>query len=97
MINFSQVNIAKGMDFIERGDIFARFTHLQHLPYTITISVNNNSGATRRGMVRIFMSPKYNERGNQYTFNDQRLLMIELDKFVANCKINNLGIFKKIF
>lgn len=35
------------MDFVERGDIFARFTHLQHIPYTITIQVNNDSGAQR--------------------------------------------------
>lgn len=43
----SDVNLSKGMDFVPRGDVFARFTHLQHIPYTITISVNNDSGAQR--------------------------------------------------
>lgn len=32
------------------------------------------------------MSPKNDERGAQYTYNDQRLMMVELDKFVAQCK-----------
>jgi hypothetical protein len=42
-----QVNLAKGMDFIPRGDVFARFTHLQHVPYTMNIQVNNESGAKK--------------------------------------------------
>jgi hypothetical protein len=38
------------------------------------------------GMVRIFMAPKKDERGLNMAFRDQRLLMIEMDKFVAACK-----------
>lgn len=80
------MNLAKGMDFVPRGDVFARFTHLQHVPYTISIQVNNDSGAQRLGMVRIFLSPKFDERGSGFLFRDQRLMMIELDKFVAACE-----------
>lgn len=79
----SDLNLAKGMDFIPRGDVFARFTHLQHVPYTISIQVNNDSGAQRLGMVRIFYSPKTDERGQAWLFRDQRRMMVELDKFVA--------------
>lgn len=60
-----------------------RFTHLQHVPFTIQIQVNNDSGAQRLGMVRIFLAPKFDERGQGMLFKDQRLMMIELDKFVA--------------
>lgn len=67
--------------------VFFRFTHLQHVPYTISIQVNNDSGAQRLGMVRIFMAPKFDDRGSAYLFKDQRLMMIELDKFVAARKI----------
>lgn len=66
---------------------FLRFTHLQHVPYTISIQVNNDSGAQRLGMVRVFLAPKFDDRGSAYLFKDQRLMMIELDKFVAACKI----------
>lgn len=82
----SDLNLAKGMDFVPRGDVFARFTHLQHVPYTMSIQVNNDSGAQRLAMVRVFLGPKFDERGSGFLFRDQRLLMIELDKFVAACE-----------
>lgn len=63
-----------------------RFTHLQHIPYTISLQVNNDSGAQRLGMVRIFLSPKTDERGQAWLFRDQRGMMIELDKFVTACE-----------
>ena len=63
-----------------------RFTHLQHIPYTLNITVNNDSGAPKLGMVRVFMAPRTDERNTQMYFRDQRRQMIELDKFVANCE-----------
>lgn len=61
---------------------------MQHVPYTMTIQVNNDSGAQRLGMVRIFMGPKFDERGAGWLYKDQRRMMIELDKFVAACKLS---------
>lgn len=90
----SDLNLAKGMDFVPRGDVFARFTHLQHVPFTISIQVNNDSGAQRLGMVRIFMGPKVDERGAGYNFRDQRLAMVELDKFVTQCKLSQQTVKK---
>ncbi|TMW41899.1 hypothetical protein DOY81_013022, partial [Sarcophaga bullata] len=54
-----------------------------HTPFTYTINVNNSSGAQRFGTVRIFLGPKTDERGQPMLLSDQRLLMIELDKFVV--------------
>ncbi|KAG5668817.1 hypothetical protein PVAND_016740 [Polypedilum vanderplanki] len=82
----SDINLAKGMDFVPRGDVFARFTHLQHLPYTINIQANNDSGAPRLGMVRVFIAPKFDERGQPFSFRDHRRFMVEIDKFVANLR-----------
>uniref|UniRef100_A0A0K8VQL9 tyrosinase n=1 Tax=Bactrocera latifrons TaxID=174628 RepID=A0A0K8VQL9_BACLA len=79
----SDIDLSRGMDFVPRGNVFARFTHLQHTPFTYTINVNNNSGAQRFGTVRIFLGPKADERGQGMLFKDQRLLMIELDKFIV--------------
>ncbi|CAG9811994.1 unnamed protein product [Chironomus riparius] len=82
----SDINLSKGMDFVPRGDVFARFTHLQHIPYNLTIQVNNDSGAPKLGMVRVFMAPLADERNQQMLFRDLRRNMIELDKFVANLR-----------
>ncbi|XP_017466630.1 PREDICTED: phenoloxidase 2-like [Rhagoletis zephyria] len=79
----SDVDLSRGMDFTPRGNVFARFTHLQHIPFTYTINVRNDGGVKRFGMVRIFLGPKKDEAGLDMLFKDQRLLMIELDKFVV--------------
>jgi len=84
----SAVDLAAGLDFGPEGNMFAQFTHLQHAPFVFRISVNNNSGAQRRGTCRIFMAPRVDERGTTLTFAEQRLLMIELDKFTVNCRFS---------
>ena len=65
--------------------LFKRFKHLSHNPYTISIQVNNDSGAKRMGMVRVFLAPKFNEDDSIFLFKDQRIMMIELDKFAVPC------------
>ncbi|XP_055837715.1 phenoloxidase 2-like [Episyrphus balteatus] len=82
----SDIDLSRGMDFVPRGNVLARFTHLQHDDFEYTINVNNDSGAQRFGTVRIFLGPKFDERGQQMLYRDQRLLMIELDKFIASLK-----------
>lgn len=48
-------------------------------------------------MVRIFLSPKFDERGQGMLFKDQRLMMVEIDKFVAACKFDDIvAYFKKL-
>lgn len=79
----SDMNVARGLDYQPHGEMLLRFTHLQHRPYNFSIQVNNTSGVTRTGMVRIFMAPRFDERGQEMLFITQRQLMIEMDKFVA--------------
>lgn len=38
------------------------------------------------GLARIFMAPKIGFNRQSLSFNEQRLLMIEIDKFVVQCK-----------
>ncbi|CAG9825513.1 unnamed protein product [Phaedon cochleariae] len=80
----SDVNISHGLDFQTRGNVFVRFTHLQHAEFEYRITVNNGSGENRRGTCRIFMAPKVDERGNPWLFRDQKNMFIELDKFTVN-------------
>ena len=99
----SDVNLSRGLDFVPRGEVYAQFTHLQHIPYTVTMNVVNNSGANRQGMVRLFLAPKsgFNRKLARMDFNDQRIFMIELDKFFVNRKLilfqmpqcNNFSLF----
>lgn len=35
----SDINLSRGLDFSPRGPVFARFTHLQHRPFTYKIQV----------------------------------------------------------
>nr|ALJ76679.1 pro-phenol oxidase subunit 1 [Epicauta chinensis] len=81
----SDLNLTRGMDFQPRGAVFVRFTHLQNANFTYTITVNNN-GNNRMGTCRIFMAPKFDERGNPWLFRDQRLMFIEMDRFSVNLK-----------
>lgn len=81
----SDADLSRGLDFTPRGPVFARFTHLQHAPFTYTIKVEN-SGQQQQGTVRIFLAPKFDERGLPFLFRDQKNLFIELDKFVVTCK-----------
>lgn len=78
----SDVNLSRGLDFSPRGDVFARLTHLQHGAFTLKVTVNNEGGR-RVGTVRVFMSSKYGFDGEPLNFNQQRLLMIEIDRFTA--------------
>ncbi|XP_054737407.1 phenoloxidase 2-like [Anastrepha obliqua] len=80
----SDIDISGGLDFLLRGDVLVRFTHLQHTPFTYTININNDGGAQRYGTVRIFLGPKRDETHKEMLFKEQRLLMVELDKFIVS-------------
>nr|CAH7714652.1 unnamed protein product [Callosobruchus chinensis] len=82
----SDVDLSRGMDFQPRGAVFIRFTHLQHRPFTYKITVNNTGGGNKQGTCRIFLAPKFDERGNPWLFRDQKNLFIELDKFMVSLK-----------
>lgn len=63
-----------------------RFTHLQHDPFSYTITVNNKKGTIATGTVRIFIAPKTDEQGHAIPLVEQRRLMTEMDRFTATCK-----------
>ncbi|XP_046384943.1 phenoloxidase 1-like [Ischnura elegans] len=79
----NDIDLSRGLDFTPRGPVFARLTQLQHETFTYKIQVENTSNSERMGTVRIFLAPKFDERGQPWLFCDQRLMFIELDKFVV--------------
>lgn len=82
----SDLNLSRGMDFQPRGPVYVRFTHLNHQDFKYKIIVNNTSNRKREGTVRIFLAPTYDERGDIWTYNNQRKCFIELDKFRIVCE-----------
>lgn len=83
----SQVDLGAGLDFGPEGNIFAEFTHLQHAPFIYRI-ITNNVGGRRQGTCRIFIAPHFDDNGAEMNFRDQRLLMIEMDRFVVTRMMN---------
>ncbi|XP_023012803.2 phenoloxidase 1 [Leptinotarsa decemlineata] len=82
----SDVDLSRGMDFQPRGSVFVRFTHLNHTEFNYRIIVNNTASGNRQGTCRIFLSPKFDERGNPWLFTHQKHMFIEMDKFTVNLK-----------
>ncbi|KAI5635514.1 hemocyanin, ig-like domain-containing protein [Phthorimaea operculella] len=78
----SDVDLSRGLDFSDRGAVYARFTHLNHRAFRYVINVNN-SGQARRATVRIFLAPKFDERNLPWQLTDQRKMFIEMDRFVV--------------
>lgn len=92
----SDIDLSTGLDFSPRGAVFVRFTHLQHTPFNYVIAVNNRATAARVGMVRIFMAPKFNDRGQEFPFSEQRKLMVEMERFIATSKFSKVSIKFKL-
>lgn len=82
----SDIDLSRGMDFLPRGNIYARFNHLQHIPFVYTIKVQNDRKTSARGTMRIFLAPKFDEKGIEFKFSELRLLMIEMDRFEVQCE-----------
>ncbi|GLV44012.1 Prophenoloxidase 2 [Carabus blaptoides fortunei] len=76
----SDVDVSGGLDFQGDGTVNVRFTHLTHADFKYHINYENK-GPDRTGTCRIFLGPKYNEAKKNWSFNHQRLFMIELDRF----------------
>lgn len=83
----SKIDLKAGLDFSPKSDVVAEYTHLQHENFEYRIGVKNSTGMPKKGTIRIFLFPKYDERNLDMNVNDKRLLAIELDRFVAESKI----------
>lgn len=57
----------------------------------------NDKNTQTRGTMRIFLAPKFDEQGKEFTFSEIRRLMIEMDRFTVNCKFNQHTFFYSVF
>nr|Q95P07.1 RecName: Full=Hemocyanin subunit D; Flags: Precursor [Scutigera coleoptrata]CAC69247.1 hemocyanin subunit D [Scutigera coleoptrata] len=82
----SLFKIAKGFTFTTEGSVLVKVKHLNHETFYYNLEVTNNALEEKHGVVRIFGAVINDERGHPYILNDQRHLVIELDKFTVNLK-----------
>ncbi|XP_065204199.1 phenoloxidase 1-like [Planococcus citri] len=93
------VDITQGLlkqDVNETNErVYAVFTHLQHRDFEYKIEVKNTLHHDVIGTVRIFLAPHADESGSQDTFNGQRRMFIEMDKFTANLPAEEITNIKR--
>lgn len=58
--------------------------------------MNNSNLQSVTGTVRVYLAPKFDEAGRALNFSEQRLMMIEMDKFTTTCMIFLYLFHKKI-
>lgn len=78
-----------------KGTVKVRYHHLDHDPFTYSISVENKTGDVKHATVRIFLGPTQDELGNRLRLNEQRRFFIELDKFHAELTAGKNTITRK--
>nr|ADD70249.1 prophenoloxidase [Panulirus longipes] len=76
----------RGLDFNSRAPVNLRITHIDHAPFDYHLQVTNRLEAPKQVTVRIFLAPKFNVRGLEMSFMEQRLLWAEMDKFTVTLK-----------
>lgn len=82
----SDINMSRGLDFLPRGPVLARVTHLNQEDFRYDIKVTNTSNRKVSGTVRIFIGPRSGYKNFSLDLKAQKELMIEIDRFVAECK-----------
>ncbi|CAH0394157.1 unnamed protein product [Bemisia tabaci] len=82
----SIIDITKGMSFGPTFPINVCHRHLQHVPFSYEITVENYTGKPLKGTARIFMAPTNDGMDTYLNFEKQRKLFVEMDKFVVNLK-----------
>nr|CAC44750.1 hemocyanin subunit 2 [Cupiennius salei] len=75
------LDLSHGINFGTGHKVQVQYNHLDHEPFSLIINVENDTGAAKHATIRVFLGPKYDELGNRLVPDEQRRLMIELDKF----------------
>lgn len=64
-----------------------RKSHLQHCDFNYVIEIKNTFGTESSGTVRIFIAPQFDLNNVEFTFEEMRLKMIELDRFTTTSEL----------
>ena len=80
------VELSRGLDFKRNDTIFAKIQHLNHRNFTYSFIIVNNNPRKVKATIRVFMTPKLDHENRTLSFEEQRKLMIEMDKFTHERK-----------
>lgn len=64
--------------------IKARQWRLNHLPFTLRLTIN--SPKAQRAIIKVFLGPKFDEAGNVMDLNENRENFYEIDQYVVDLK-----------
>ncbi|XP_065341688.1 phenoloxidase subunit 1-like [Cloeon dipterum] len=90
-----QVDLSRGLDFFPRNPVSIQFKHLDHRNFSYYIKVNSDYPVPKKALIRIFLGPKFGDTGEELSFNKQRKLFFELDKFDVTLKKGYNTIIRK--
>ncbi|XP_066948824.1 hemocyanin-like [Macrobrachium rosenbergii] len=76
---FSLSNALDSSDSVQDVPVSAHVSRLNHKPFTYTVKVN--AGHEETATVRVYICPRYDFSGIQYTYDEGRWTCIEMDKF----------------
>ncbi|CAM1332236.1 PPO3 (predicted) [Pycnogonum litorale] len=82
----AELEMTEGINFGKPGSVKCKYEHIAHEPFTYIIQVDNQNLASKQATCRVFMAAKHDELGNEIPLDQQRRMMIELDKFRVDSK-----------
>lgn len=57
------------------------------IKHVFRLKIENSKSTSVHGTIRIFLLPIYDEKHQQYGFDEARTKAIEIDRFVTKCKL----------
>nr|CAC44749.1 hemocyanin subunit 1 [Cupiennius salei] len=91
------LDLSHGIEFGTEHKVLVKYHHLDHEPFSLIINVDNTTSEIKHATIRVFLGPKYDELGNRLAPDEQRRLMIELDKFHKELKPGKNFIHRNAF
>lgn len=83
---WDDVNCSRGLDFKSSAPIYIRFKHLNHEEWETRITVTNKSPTDLQVYVRIWYVPVNDFTRKDIKLSRQRLLALEMDKYMVTLK-----------
>ncbi|XP_064089683.1 hemocyanin B chain-like [Macrobrachium nipponense] len=78
---FDLRNAVDSADGVGDVELKANIHRLNHRKFSFVADVNNNNGGPVLATLRLFLCPRYDNNGEEYSFDEGRWNCIELDKF----------------
>ena len=83
------IYLSRGLDFKRNTPIFTQIQQLNHQEFQYSFTILNKNPREVKATIRVFMAPQRDlTNTRKLSFEEQRRLMIEMDKFTYKCRYN---------